>query len=91
MPPRGQRHPDVPKDQPWGPHGDNGHLGDPKDEPTCPKGDIAVSSTINPAVLMGTKDPIDGLKWGIFEQKIRDFQLNGGFLGVKMRDFQSNG
>ena len=29
------------------------------------------------------------LKWGIFEEKTRDFRLNGGF--AKTRDFRLNG
>ena len=28
------------------------------------------------------------LKWGILEEKTRDFRLNGGFPKMKMRDFR---
>ena len=30
-------------------------------------------------------------KWGILEEKTRDFRLNGGFSKIKTRDFCLNG
>ena len=31
------------------------------------------------------------LKWGILDEKTRDFHLNGGFAKIKTRDFCLNG